>query len=343
MFFLTSVAYSQQPSMFAPAAPLTDGSASAQPNASQTGSITGKVVDQSGASIAGAVVKLTRAGQPSPPDTTSNGDGLFAFTHVPPGPFHLTVSSAGLTSKEFSGTLLSGQAYVTPAIVMVIPTQVTEVRVIPTEEIAQQQLKEQEKQRVFGLVPDFYISFVPNAAPLNPKQKFELAWKSASDPISILGVGFLAGIYQAADRWDYGQGAQGYAKRFGATYADVFGATFVGGAIMPSLLKQDPRYFYKGTGSKRSRFFYAIANSVICKGDNGKWQPNYSNIAGSFSGAGLEALYLPPKDRQGDSFVFSAAAIRLGETSIAAILQEFVLPKLMPHHPTRSHRDDQAQ
>ncbi len=344
VFFFASVAYSQQPNLFAPMPPLTnspqtDTLPSGQQGDQETSSIAGEIVDQSGASVAGAIVKLARDGQPSPPDTTSNGDGLFAFTHVPPGPFHLTVSSAGLASQEFSGTLQSGQAYVTPAIVMTIPTQVTEVRVgLPTFEIAQQQLKEQEKQRVFGVIPDFYVSYVRDAAPLTPKQKFQLAWKSASDPVTLVGVGTLAGIDQAADRWGaYGQGAQGYGKRFGATYANVFGATFIGGAIMPSILKQDPRYFYKGTGSKRSRLFYAIASSFICKSDNGRWQPNYSNIAGSFGGAGLEALYLPKEDRRGNGFVFSAAAIRLGETSLAGMMQEFVVPKLMPHHPTRSH------
>lgn len=142
-------------------------------------------------------------------------------------------------------------------------------------ELAQEQIKEQEKQRVFGVIPNFYVSYVANAVPLVPKQKFELAWKSASDPIKLVGVGALAGIDQAGDRWGaYGQGAQGYAKRLGASYANVFGATFIGGAIMPSVLKQDPRYFYKGKGSKRSRFLYALGNSGMCKGDNGRWQLN---------------------------------------------------------------------
>lgn len=303
------------------------------------GSISGKIVDQSGANIVGAVVKLTRENDPSTRETTSDQEGLFAFSRVPPGSFHLTISSPGLASQDVTGTVESGQACVTPVVVMIIPTQVTEVHVgMPTEQLAQEQIKEQEKQRVLGFIPNFYVSYIPDAAPLNSRQKFELAWKSASDPITIVGVGALAGMYQAADRWGaYGQGAQGYAKRFGATYADVFGATFIGGAIMPSILKQDPRYFYKGTGSKRSRFFYAIANSIICKGDNGRWQPNYSNIAGSFGGAGLEALYLPASDRRGAGFVFSAAMTRLGETSLAAVLQEFVFPKLTPNHSKRAH------
>lgn len=314
--------------------------ASRQQAPAEPGSISGKIVDQSGANIVGAVVKLTRENGSSARETTSDEDGLFAFSRVPPGPFHLTISSPGLRSQEVSGAVEPGRAYVTPVIEMIIPTQVTEVRVgLTQEELADVQIKEQEKQRVFGVIPNFYVTYDPNAAPLKAKHKFELAWKSASDPITIAGVATLAGIDQAGDRWGaYGQGAQGYAKRFGATYANVFGATFIGGAIMPSLLKQDPRYFYKGKGSTRSRLLYAIASSVICKGDNGRWQPNYSNIAGSFGGAGLEALYLPVNDRRGGGFVVSAAMIRLGETSLAGVLQEFVLPKLTPNHSTRSHR-----
>jgi Carboxypeptidase regulatory-like domain len=308
----------------------TQASASVQRHAEhQTGSISGKVVDQSGASIAGAIVKLTREGQSSVLEVPSDEDGLFAFSNVAPGPFQLTISSPGLASHEFSGTLQSGKAFVTPLIMLVIPTQVTEVRVgLPPEELAEVQIKEEVKQRVFGVVPNFYVSYDANAAPITAKHKFELAWKSASDPVTLVGVGVLAGLGQAADRWGaYGQGAQGYAKRYGASYANVFASTFIGGAVMPSVLKQDPRYFYKGSGSKRSRILYAAASSVICKGDNGRWQPNYSNVIGSFAGAGLQAAYLPANDRRGSGFVLSSALIRLGETSLAGVLQEFVFSK----------------
>jgi hypothetical protein len=303
----------------------------------QAGSISGKVVDQSGANIVGAVVKLVREGQSAGLEVTSNEDGLFAFSNVAPGPFELTISSPGLASHEFSGTLQSGEAYVTPLIMLVIPTQVTEVHVgLTPQELADVQVKEQEKQRVFGVIPNFYVSYDANPAPLTAKHKFELAWKSASDPVTLIGVGVLAGIDQAGDRWGaYGQGAQGYAKRYGASYANVFASTFIGGAIMPSVLKQDPRYFYKGSGSKRSRILYAMASSVMCKGDNGHWQPNYSNVIGSFAGAGLEALYIPANDRRGSGFVVSSALIRLGETSLAGVLQEFVFSKLT-HGPRRS-------
>ena len=149
-------------------------------------------------------------------------------------------------------------------------------------------------------------------------------------------VGVLAGIDQAGNRWpSYGQGLEGYAKRYGATYTNVFSATFIGGAIMPTILKQDPRYFYKGTGSKKSRLLYAVASSVICKGDNGHWQPNYSNVIGSFAGGAIATLYIPPNDR-GASFVASAALIRLGETSLAGVLQEFLFRHLTPNNNRRA-------
>jgi hypothetical protein len=329
-------AWSQQPPIdktanSAPAdSQATQASGGLQHAEHQAGSISGKIVDQSGADIAGAVVKLPREGQSSSLEATSNEDGLFAFTSVAPGPFQLTISSPGLASQDVSGTLQSGEAYVTPLIMLIITAQVTEVHVgLPPEELADVQIKEQEKQRVLGVIPNFYVSYVANPAPLTAKHKFELAWKSASDPFTLVGVGVLAGLGQAGDRWGaYGQGVQGYAKRYGASYANVFAATFIGGAIMPSVLKQDPRYFYKGRGSKRSRFLYAAASSVICKGDNGQWQPNYSNVIGSFAGAGLQALYLPANDRRGSGFVISSALIRLGETSLAGVLQEFVFSKL---------------
>ena len=303
-----------------------------------SGSITGIVVDQSGATISGVLVRLKREGQTSDIETFSDDDGRFYFANVAPGPFQLTITSAGLASREFSGSMNPGEAYNTPLVVLTIATQVTEVHVgLTADELADVQIKEQEHQRVLGIIPNFYVSYVPNAAPLAPKHKFGLAWRSASDPITLVGVGVLAGVDQATDRWGaYGQGAQGYAKRYGAAYVNIFSGTFIGGAVLPSLLKQDPRYFYKGRGSKVSRILYAMGNSVFCKGDNGKWQPNYSNVLGSFAAAGIASLYYPANDRRGSTFVVSTALIRLGETSLAGVLQEFVLPKLTQKRSTRA-------
>ena len=308
-----------------------------------SGSISGRIVDQSGANIGGARVKLTQEGQSQSQEVLTDDSGEFSFANTPPGPFQLAISSEGLAPQEVSGIVHPGEAYVVPLVMLVVATQKTEVLVGLTQvELAQEQLKEQEKQRVLGFIPNFYVSYVPNAAPLTAKQKFRLAWKTTSDPVTFLGVGALAGIDQATDRWGaYGHGAEGYAKRFGATYGNVFIGTFLGGAVLPSVLKQDPRYFYKGSGSTKSRILYALANSVICKGDNGRWQPDYSSIIGNFAAGGISNLYYPPNDRNGARVVLSNALIRIGETAVANIFQEFIIPKLTPNLPSRKRAQSQ--
>jgi hypothetical protein len=119
----------------------------------------------------------------------------------------------------------------------------------------------------------------------------------------------------------------------------VVTSTFIGSAILPSFLKQDPRYFYKGSGTAGSRILYAIANSVICKGDNGRWQANYSNILGSLASGGISNLYYPPQDRNGSGLTFENAAIEIGATAAANLLQEFFIRKLT----TIAHNHDPAK
>ena len=322
-----------------------------------SGNVNGTVVDASGAVVSGAQVKLTRddrtkddrttKGEPSndqSPKTQaqnqevlSGADGQFSFANVSPGPFQLTVAAAGFATQTFSGVLRSGEIQTVPQIALAVATTVTDVEVELTRtEVATQQIKIEEKQRVLGIVPNFYVSYIPDAAPLNSKQKFQIAWKTVIDPITFLMVGAAAGVEQAQNHFSgYGQGAQGYAKRFGANYADTVAGTFIGGAIFPSIFKQDPRYFYKGTGSIGSRFLYAIANSVICKGDNGHWQTNYSNILGSMAAGGISNIYYPAQDRDGAALTFENAAVGIGATAAGNVLQEFLIKKLTPKVPNR--------
>ncbi len=309
------------------------------PELKSPGSITGTVLDSTGAVVVGARVKLTREDPSLIQEVASDDDGQFSFANITPGPFLLTITLTGFAAQTFSGVLASGEAYTVPQTSLPVATAVTEVRVVPdlTAE-AQLEIREQEKQRVFGVIPNFYVTYVPNAAPLTPKQKFELAWKTAIDPVTFGLNGAIAGVQQAQNDFPgYGQGAQGFAKRYGASYADLAAETFIGGAILPSLLKQDPRYFYKGSGSKRSRFFYAVANAVICKGDDGHWQANYSGILGSIAAGGISNLYYPAQDRNGAALTFENALIGIGETAAANLLQEFVVRRLTPgasNHPT---------
>jgi len=106
---------------------------------------------------------------------------------------------------------------------------------------------------------------------------------------------------------------------------------YSGGAILPTVFKQDPRYFYKGTGSKKSRALYALANAVICKGDNGKWQPAYSSILGSIAAGGISNLYYAKVDRNGAELTFENALVGIGANAMTNLLQEFVVKKLTPH------------
>lgn len=332
-------AQSQQPSAVPgagniPGADSKPASSAAADDRQLPASISGTIIDQTGAVSAGAHVWLTRE-DPSPKQEAVSGDnGQFSFSNLAPGPFKLTINSAGFATHSISGILNPGEAYLAPPIILNLATTVTNVQVgLPQAEVAEMQIKEQEKQRVIGFIPNFYVSYVPDAAPLAPKQKFELAWKTMLDPITFLSTGVLAGIEQASDDFGgYGQGAQGYAKRYGAGYADALSGTFLGGAILPSLLKQDPRYFYKGTGSIRSRTLYALATAVICKGDNKRWQPNYSAILGSFASGGISYLYYPAGDR-GAELLVQNTLLSIAQDGIAAVFQEFVVRKFTPHLP----------
>jgi hypothetical protein len=268
-------------------------------------------------------------------ETVSDQEGQFRFADVVPGPFQISTAAGGFKATQFTGTLGAGENYLVPAMALVVAGTSTEVQVSMTRtEIAEAEIKDEEKQRVLGVVPNFYVTYNPAAVPLSVKQKFELAWKATIDPVNFGLTAATAGIEQASDAFGgYGQGAEGYGKRYGASYADLVTGTFIGSAILPALLKQDPRYFYKGTGTKKSRVLYAIANAVICKGDNGRWQPNYSGILGGIAAGGISNLYYPTTDR-GAGLTFENALIGVGTTAAANILQEFVIRKLTPHAPT---------
>ncbi len=312
--------------------PATAGAASGPAQNPSLGAISGTVTDQDGTVAEGARVELSRDDNSPRLETTSGENGEYSFPNVAPGTFKLTVSAPGFDTKIFSGDVHAGQVFLVPAIPLPITSVTASVNVELTPiEVAEEQVQEQVHQRAFGFIPNFYVSYVPDAEPLIPRQKFHLAWKSVSDPVTFLGAGALAGIYQAADEFPgYGEGAEGYGKRLGAAYADIFVGTMVGGAILPSLLKQDPRYFYRGTGTTRSRLLHAIGNAVICKGDNKNWQPNYSSILGAFASGGVSYLYYPASDRS-LSLVMQNSVVRIAQDSLADV-QEFLLKRFTSVH-----------
>jgi hypothetical protein len=209
-----------------------------------------------------------------------------------------------------------------------ISVDVTATRV----EQAERQIKDQEQQRLFGVLPNFFVSYLPDAAPLNTRQKFQLSWKSRLDPVQFAVVGIVAGVQQARNDYPgFGDGAEGYAKRYAAAYATVVTRSLITQVAMPSLFKQDPRYFYKGTGSTASRIGYAVSRTVVRKGDNGRWQPNYSGIFGSLASGALSNLYYPEEDRKGAQLTLTNTAIGLGGAAVGHLAQEFLFKRLTTH------------
>ncbi|MGH9599517.1 MAG: carboxypeptidase-like regulatory domain-containing protein [Terracidiphilus sp.] len=299
-------------------------------------SIHGIVVSSAGEVYEGVRVTLaetTAKGAALPARTeTTDSDGDFTFANVPAGAFKLTVSSQGFATKTVAGELGEGSSFDAREIVLPMLAAMSEVRVsASTVEIAEEQLRIEERQRVLGVIPNFYVTYDRDPAPLSTKQKYSLAWKSNIDPSTWVISGLFAGEEQAENTFaGYGQGAQGYAKRYGANFADNFIGTTIGGAVLPALFKQDPRYFYKGTGTVRARALYAIANAVICKGDNGRWQVNYSGILGSLAAGGISNLYYPASDRGSAALTFENAGIGIAGSAVANLFQEFVVRKFTP-------------
>jgi hypothetical protein len=163
---------------------------------------------------------------------------------------------------------------------------------------AEEQLKQQEKQRVMGVMATFNTTSNQDALPLSPGQKFKLYFKSETDPWPFLLAAVVGGIGQAKDTYpEWGQGLKGYGRRAGAAYADAFIGNFFGNAVLPTLLHEDPRYFQKGKGSVASRILWAAGSTVWCKRDKGTWGPNWSNVGGNLIGAAISDAYYPASQR----------------------------------------------
>jgi len=294
-----------------------------------TGHITGTVTDNNGDTLSGATVVLQGPGAQDSRKLESNDNGFFDFDQLAPGTYQVTVSAPDFTQWN------SPELSLTPSQYMILTDCTLRVASVATtvnvayrpEEIATEQVEIAETQRVLGIIPNFYVVYDPNPAPLTAKLKYHLALKTSTDAFTVLGIGAFAAINQAGDTPNYPQGWNGYGERVGAAAADGLSDIMIGGAILPSLLHQDPRYFYQGTGSTKSRVFHAISSPFLCHGDNGKLQPNYSSIGGDLGSSSLSNLYYPASDR-GSGLVFQNFAITTGERMLSSLVQEFVLSKL---------------
>jgi hypothetical protein len=306
------------------------------PSEQATGTISGTVTDTDGGLVSGAEVILTADGAKKPMKMLSRADGSFSFEHVAAGPFRLTAIAQGMALGEVSGTLAAGGIYLAQPIKLRVGMTTTELTVSPqTEhEIAQQQVQQEEKQRVLGFFPNFFVAYDTNTVPLDTKQKFNLAFHEVFDPTSFMISGAIAGVEQAANLFPgYGSGPAAFGKRYGAALADNTSSTMFSDAIYPSLFHQDPRYYYLGTGTRWHRTKYALETAVICKGDNGRWQTNYSQILGSLSAGALANAYYAPSDRHGATLTIENGLLSVAGAGLAHLFQEFVLRDYTSHVP----------
>jgi hypothetical protein len=291
-------------------------------------SISGTVTDAQGALIAGAHIELDDAATHEKREAISDSSGQFAFSSVEDGLFSLTIEAAGFAPAVRTGIIVRvGQGYLlTPTIMEIAPTAST-VQVTPKTqyELAQAQLKAQEKQRFLFIVPNLFVSYVPDPVPLTAKQKISLAARATLDLYHLIDSGAVAGWQQARNDYPgYGQGASGYAKRFGAAYGNTISGTFIGEGLVPAMLHQDARYFYKGTRSVPSRIGYALLAIVRTKGDNGRWEPNYSSFVGGLASGAISNSYLPAGDRKPFSNVLNGALQHFAARGIGTLTDEFL-------------------
>lgn len=303
----------------------------------QPGSIIGTVTDTNGDTVPGAAVTIEGTDPSVRAPVLSNEDGFFVLKDLRPSvSYRVKVTAKGFADWTSSEVILKpGQDFDLAQIKLTIAVVETTVSAVSVEELAAVQVKAEEKQRVLGIIPNFYVAYDPRTVPLTTKLKFQLAARASTDAVTIAGTAFLAGIYQASDNLAYVQGAKGYGQRFGAIYATGVSDIMIGGAILPSLLHQDPRYFYQGTGTKKSRLMHAVSAPFWCKGDNGQYQFNYSSIAGDLASASLENVYLRPSDRGAGTTLSSAAVTTAGRIA-TALAQEFILPRFTSHSKDRN-------
>jgi hypothetical protein len=298
-----------------------------------TGSISGTIIDPGGDVLQGAQVTLTG---PLPSDTrttVSSNDGQFSFPGLLPGDYKIAVTGSGMiafTSSQIS--LQAGEVRILSPSTLSISGGATNVTVNGSKEaLAEEQVHIAVQQRIGKVIPNFYSSYDWNAPPMEAKQKFQLSIRSIIDPVSFLAVAGIAGAEQNRNVFpDYGSGIEGYGKRYGAALANHVAGNLFSKAVYPSIFHQDPRYFYKGTGSGKSRAFYAVSSAFVTRSDSGRRVPNYSHILGSFTAAAISNLYYPESDR-GASLVLLNGLANIGADAAANLVREFVLKGITSH------------
>jgi hypothetical protein len=142
--------------------------------------------------------------------------------------------------------------------------------------------------------------------PLSTAQKFAQVGKNLANPFTFFGTAVQAGVDQAADVHErYGQGAEGYGKRYGADIADTATSEFFGYGVYPSLFHTDPRYYRMGKGGFFARGWYAATRVFVTRTDSGRNVFNAPQILASATASGISRTYYPSDERNGGDFAYS--------------------------------------
>jgi hypothetical protein len=230
-----------------------------------TATISGTVLDASGAAIADAHVKLSDTNDQLIREVRSGSDGNYSIEKLSAGTYRLAITSAGFAPYNSAPFGLStSQLYSAPSATLAIAGVSTEVQVSANDsKVAEAQIKAAEQQRILGFVPNFYTSFVYDAVPLTSKEKYRFALRDTFDPVRFVGTGIGAAIQQSNNTYSgYGDDSAGFGKRYAALYGDGLFSDILSHAVFPSIFHQDPRYFYQGTGSIKSRFSMQSASPL---------------------------------------------------------------------------------
>ena len=306
--------------------------------------ITGTVLDVNGNPVAGAKVELLSQNRFSGAlDARADDDGNFKMI-VPAGTYRMIVTSTGLDALIVSDfTVAPGAVFTIPKMAMKITSTSADVTVRVTQaEIAEEQVHAAEKQRVYGILPNFYSSYIWDAAPMTSKQKFKLAGHSVLDPVSFATRFILTGVEHKRNTYvGYGQGFDGFGQRYGATFGDSGFARIIGSALLPSITHQDPRYFYKGTGTFKQRAIYAMSRSVVTRNDKGQSRPNISKIGGAFAAGAISTLY-KPDGANGPSIILYTGLVETAGNAIDNLIREFLLRRVTPSVPEFEQGQPQA-
>jgi hypothetical protein len=200
--------------------------------------------------------------------------------------------------------------------------------------------------RLFFALPNFLtVDKNGKIIPLTVGQKFKVVARGSFDPVQIPWYAILAGISQAENSEPgFGQGWEGYGKRVACYAADGTIQNFFVGAIMPSIFRQDPRFFPSGKGSFFHRAGYAASRIVITRGDNGNREFNVSEVLGSAMSSSISTYSYHPQSDRTIGNVASVWVSQMGYDTITIMLKEFwpdirrkIKKEPKPQQETQSH------